>query len=356
MSVEGAPTASGQKRREGPRPPQACVTAAKSARFTIDLTEDRNDGGGDDDDEEPGEPYDRAADIGSDGDGDGDEATQAEAAQVDAGAPDEESGGDSGPEEPELPESPTAPTEDEPDHADPGPDGDGSDSESGPEDPEPDHEPAVDSSAAITTGVPRAAITAARAATLRLEWGDFEARMQSKQAEFEAKAEAESKRLAATGEISPDRWSAIEMVLDMAEHSFELEIVEILNLGDHVLVHGYDCCHDIDPPASDTFRCADCGLVAKTKPHVWDEDKDDLSSKSDRFNPIIRKFLRTLIAPSQRLDTTTVLADGSHAAASTAAVGISVKTHNEPLAAVATKAVVAAAPPTSSVTPLTTRI
>jgi hypothetical protein len=91
---------------------------------------------------------------------------------------------------------------------------------------------------------------------------------------------------------------ATEMVLDMVEHAFNLEVVEIIRLGDHVLQHGYECCHDVVPPTNSIFKCADCGIVAETIPHEWNEDLDTLETKSTRFAQLIRTFFSKPIDPS----------------------------------------------------------
>lgn len=94
--------------------------------------------------------------------------------------------------------------------------------------------------------------------------------------------------------LTPGQYDSVQLVIDIAEHSFNLEVKEVIRLGDHVLKHGYDCCHpnsDGPEPSSTVFKCADCGFVAETLPKVWDEAKDVLSSKAPRIKQLIQTFL-----------------------------------------------------------------
>lgn len=97
--------------------------------------------------------------------------------------------------------------------------------------------------------------------------------------------------------LTAKQHESVELAIDMAEHSFDLEVLEIIRLGDHVLKHGYDCCHpDCSPPSSSVFKCSDCGLVAETKARVWD-DSADLASKAPRLAALIKIFIDKTIDP-----------------------------------------------------------
>jgi hypothetical protein len=100
-------------------------------------------------------------------------------------------------------------------------------------------------------------------------------------------------------ELTNEQRLAIEVVIDMAEHSFDLEVVELIRLGDHVLKHGYDCCHpDTSEPTTSVFKCADCGTVAETVPREWDETRDTAASKQPRFNKLIQTYFSKPIDPA----------------------------------------------------------
>ena len=62
------------------------------------------------------------------------------------------------------------------------------------------------------------------------------------------------------------------LILDMVEHINNVQVVEIIRVGDHLQKHGYDCCHpDSSEPVKGVFKCYDCGLVAETTPKEWME-------------------------------------------------------------------------------------
>jgi len=99
-------------------------------------------------------------------------------------------------------------------------------------------------------------------------------------------------------QVTDKQMTASDMVIDMAEHSFDLQVIEVIRLGDHVLVHGYDCCHsDASLPVMGVFKCYDCGLVAETVTHEW-KDSDDLTSKTPRLQKLLHVYLDKPIDPA----------------------------------------------------------
>lgn len=100
-------------------------------------------------------------------------------------------------------------------------------------------------------------------------------------------------------QLTAEQYMAASSVLDMVEHVCTVQVLEIIRMGDHVLKHAYDCCHDAATLSSGSvFKCADCGVVAETVAHQWNEDDDTLESKAPRYAKLIQTFLSKPIDPT----------------------------------------------------------